>query len=85
VFGGVSIYNLVFRFSADLTIDPKMDVPSQLQTTINGSSPSLNSSTTKEALNIENFRIKTAIQVDKNTVRLSLAELVMNHPQVDAN
>jgi hypothetical protein len=62
-----------------------MDVPSQLQTTINGSSPSLNSSTTKEALNIENFRIKTAIQVDKNTVRLSLAKLAMNHPQVDAN
>ena len=85
MFGGVSIYNLAFRFSADLTIDLKMDVPSQLQTTINGSSPSLNSSTTKEALNIENFRIKTAIQVDKNTVRLSLAKLAMNHPQVDAN
>jgi hypothetical protein len=63
---------LLLLFSADLAIDPKMDVPSQLQAMINGSSPSLNICTAKEALNIENFYIKTAIQVDKNPVRLSL-------------
>ena len=67
---------------ADLTIDLKMDEPGQLQATLNGSVPSLKIRTTKEPLNIKNTRINAAIQVDKNLVSLSLAELAMDHPQL---
>ena len=68
---------------ADLAMDLKMDEPGQLRATLKGSSSSLKLRTAKEALSIENARINAAIQVDKNTVRLSLAELTMDHPQLN--
>jgi hypothetical protein len=67
---------------ADLTIDLKMDEPGQLQAELNGSSPHLKFHSAKEALNIENLRINAAIQVDKNSVSLSLAELALDHPKL---
>ena len=65
---------------ANLTIDYKTNEPGQLQAEINGSSPHLKFRTVKEALNIENPRFKAAIQVDKNIVSLSLAELALDAP-----
>jgi hypothetical protein len=67
---------------ANLTIDYKTNEPGQLQAELNGSSPHLKFRTAKEALNIENPRFKAAIQVDKNIVRLSLAELALDSPQL---
>jgi hypothetical protein len=75
--------NRITDGSGDLTIDLKMDEPGQLQATLSGSSPSLKFRTAEETLNIKNIRINAAIQVDKNTVRLSLAELAMDHPQLN--
>ncbi len=68
---------------ANLTIDFKTNEPGQLQAELNGSSPSLKFRTAKEALNIKNTRIKAAIQVDKNSVSLSLEELALDHPQLN--
>jgi len=67
---------------AGLAIDFKTDGPGQMQAELNGTSPHLKFSFAKEMLNIGNPRFKAAIQVDKNAVKLSLAELTLNHPQL---
>ncbi len=67
---------------ANLTIDFKTDGPGQLQAKLNGSSPFIKFRYAKEALNIKNTRIKAAIQVDKTSVNLSLAELALDSPQL---
>ena len=67
---------------ANLTIDFKTDEPGKLQAEAKGSSPYLNFHTGKEALNLKSARIKAAIQVDKNIVSLSLAELALDSPQL---
>ncbi|MBT8369093.1 MAG: AsmA family protein [Deltaproteobacteria bacterium] len=67
---------------ANLTIDFNTDESGHLQAELNGSSPSLKFRYAKEALNIKNARLKAAIQVDKNSVSLSLAELALDYPQL---
>jgi hypothetical protein len=67
---------------ANLTIDYKTNEPGQLQAELNGSSPHLKFRTAKELLNIKNPRFKAAVQVDNNIVRLSLAELALDDPQL---
>ena len=68
--------------SANLTVDFQMAEPGKLQTELSGSSPHLKFRTAKEALNIENPRFKAAIQVDKNSVSLSLTELALDASQL---
>jgi hypothetical protein len=68
---------------ANLTIDLKTDEPGQLQAELNGSSSSLKFRFAKEALNIENPRFKATVQVDKNSVGLSLAELALDKPKLN--
>jgi hypothetical protein len=68
---------------ANVTIDFKTDEPGQLWAELNGASPYLKLRNAKEALNIENIRIKAAFQVDRDSVTLSLKELALDSPQLN--
>lgn len=65
-----------------LTINVKTDQPGKLRADLYGTGPYLKFSYTKEALSIENPRVKAAIQIDKNSVELSLSELALDAPQL---